>query len=558
MKSTLTLLAIPLFAFLAASATLDPGKYLAFFSEADTTAYLAAKSIAVDGDLAYSSKDSDRFLKKYGQRPFRFRLVLKKVLSSKGTYLEFPVFCLPEIFVFALVPFVWAFDFSGWLVLHVLCIGVLFWLGTSFYKPGGEDPKWAAVNAILYYTLILVPVMFLMPTHHLFLLTVITAAIYFGLKGFPIVSAILIAIAFSSQPWALLVALFLISYWKFSGLQGETARFIVTLIVACGVVFGIEWLMYPLSSISETRWITNAPPVPVKEVWSTLPVFRKELLTAPSLQRLSEFIFGRTAGFMAYATIALCLILASIWNLRDRLTNRGLLFTILVLVIVPFVSFKGRSLAYFTDDFAIFLCAVAFFLSPMVRPQWFLIVTLVFSLIFAAPLLINPLGALSSRIYYLQSFPYKYLPQELEFIGVHGLTSDPSYRMKFPGGILFLLNQYFYHEDDFIWLRGESTLEFVIELDSPNSISHLKIDNGVSENRVRIILAGREEFFPMKAGETSYLDLSGFKSRFVTYRGKYYLHGKIHSGSGYVPKLLSRENADYRYLGCRIQPFKHQ
>ena len=101
--------------------------------------------------------------------------------------------------------------------------------------------------------------MFLMPTHHLFLLTVVTAAIYFGLKGFPIVSAILIAIAFSSQPWALLIGLFLIAYWKFSGLHGELPKFVITLIVSCGVIFAIEWLMYPLSAISETRWIATAP-----------------------------------------------------------------------------------------------------------------------------------------------------------------------------------------------------------------------------------------------------------------------------------------------------------
>ncbi len=556
MKATIVLLLVPLFAFLAAAAILDPGRYLPSFPEADTTAYHAARSIASDWDLAYSSQDSDRYFKKYDQRPNRFRLTLKKVLSSKGTYFEYPVFCLPEVFVFALVPFVWAFDFSGWLVLHTFCIGALFWIGTLFYKPAGEDSRWAAINAILYFTLILVPVMFLMPTHHLFLLTVVTAAIYFGLKGFPIVSAILIAIAFSSQPWALLIGLFLIAYWKFSGLHGESPKFVITLIVSCGVIFAIEWLMYPLSAISETRWIATAPVVPVKQVWSTLPVFEKYLIGPPSLERLSEFVFGRTAGFMSYATAALCLMLASIWNVRDRLVNRALAVSVLVLVIIPFVSFRGRGLAYFTDDFAIFLCAIVFFMSPMVRPRWFLILILSFSSIFAAPLVLNPLGALSSRIYYLQSFPFKYLPQELDFIGIHGLTSDPAYKMKIPGGTFYFLNQNFYQEKDFIWVRGESELEFVIESNSPDVITHLKIDNGEVENRISAVVTGREEFFALKPGETSYLDLAVYKSRFVTYKGKYYLHGKIQPGSGYVPKLLSRENPDYRYLGCKIQPFE--
>ena len=75
MKATIVLLLVPLFAFLAAAAILDPGRYLPSFSEADTTAYHAARSIASDWDLAYSSQDSDRYFKKYDQRPNRFRLL---------------------------------------------------------------------------------------------------------------------------------------------------------------------------------------------------------------------------------------------------------------------------------------------------------------------------------------------------------------------------------------------------------------------------------------------------------------------------------------------------
>ena len=128
--------------------------------------------------------------------------------------------------------------------------------------------------------------------------------------------------------------------------------------------------------------------------------------------------------------------------------------------------------------------------------------------------------------------------------------------MKIPGGTFYFLNQNFYQEKDFIWVRGESELEFVIESNSPDVITHLKIDNGEVENRISAVVTGREEFFALKPGETSYLDLAVYKSRFVTYKGKYYLHGKIQPGSGYVPKLLSRENPDYRYLGCKIQPFE--
>ena len=118
MKSSALLIAIPLFAFFAAAFGLDPGRYLPLIPEADITAYMAARSIASDGNLAFSAADSDRYFKEYGQRPSRIRVAKKKILASDGQYREYLVFSLPEVFVFALVPFVWAFGFKGWLVLH--------------------------------------------------------------------------------------------------------------------------------------------------------------------------------------------------------------------------------------------------------------------------------------------------------------------------------------------------------------------------------------------------------------------------------------------------------
>src|SRR4029078_1735184 len=137
------------------------------------------------------------------------------------------------------------------------------------------------------------------------------------------------------------------------------------------------------------------------QIWTTLPVFETKLVVPPTLQRLSDFVFGRTAGFLPYATAALCILLASMWHIRDRLVNRGIAFAVLVLLSVCFVPFAERGTAYFTDDFVIMLCAIAFCLCPIVRPNWFLIATVAISAIFAGPLLMNPLGAVSSRNYYL-------------------------------------------------------------------------------------------------------------------------------------------------------------
>jgi hypothetical protein len=558
MKAPALLIAIPLFAFFAAAVSLDPGRYLPLVPEADITAYMAARSIASDGNLAFSSVDSDRYFKEYSQRPSRIKVAKKQILASDGKYHEYLVFSLPEVFVFVLVPFVWAFGFKGWLVLHAFCIGILYWIGNVFYGSGKDDSKWSAINSILYFTLILTPVMFLMPTHHLFLLTVLTASIYAGTKNYPIVAAALLALAMSSQPWTILVALFLVAYWQFSGLKSEPPRFIVSVILFGALIFGIEWLMYPPSSTSETRWLGAFSGPSILQIWSTLPVFDTKLVVPPTLQRLSDFVFGRTAGFLAYATAALCILLASIWHIRDRLVNRGIAFVVLVFLSVCFVPFAERGTAYFTDDFVIMLCAIAFFLCPIVRPNWFLIATVAISAIFAGPLLLNPFGALSSRSYYLQSFPYRFLPQELELIGRHGLTADPAYRLNFPGGTIYLLNQYFYQEKDFLWVRGQSNLEFIIGLDSPDAISHLQIQNGIVPNRISVHLGKRDEFFPLRADEKTYLELTNFRNYMRMYQGKYYLHGTITSESGYVPKLLIRENPDFRYLGCRIQPFsKH-
>ena len=199
MKSSALLIAIPLFAFFAAALILEPGRYLPLVQEADITAYMAARSMASDGNLAFSSADSDRYFKDYGQRPSRIKVAKKQILTSDGKYREYLVFSLPEVFVFVLVPFVWAFGFKGWLVLHAVCIGILYWIGTAFYRSAKDDSKWSAINSILYFTLILTPVMFLMPTHHLFLLTVLSASIYAGPKIIRLLPRHCCALAMSSS-----------------------------------------------------------------------------------------------------------------------------------------------------------------------------------------------------------------------------------------------------------------------------------------------------------------------------------------------------------------------
>src|SRR5438552_3531228 len=118
MKAAYLVLAISSFVFLALAITLDLGSLVTTYPQYDLSSYLAARSLARDGDLAYSSADSDRYFREHGQRPSHFQAVKKKVISRAGEYREYPVFYAPGIYTFLLIPFVAAFGFHGVLLLQ--------------------------------------------------------------------------------------------------------------------------------------------------------------------------------------------------------------------------------------------------------------------------------------------------------------------------------------------------------------------------------------------------------------------------------------------------------
>lgn len=167
-------------------------------------------------------------------------------------------------------------------------------------------------------------------------------------------------------------------------------------------------------------------------------------------------------------------------------------------------------------------------------------------------MLANPLGAWTSRNYYAQALPYRLFPAELSLIGRQGLTSDPAFQIMAPGGKLYLLNDNFYSEKDFLWVHGASRAEFILETGEAPAPG-ITIQNGTQENVVSLVLGARVEEFHLKPGESAMVDTSRYAGEFKRYDGNSYLHGTIQSGSGFVPKLLSRDNPDYRYLGCQVR-----
>ena len=165
----------------------------------------------------------------------------------------------------------------------------------------------------------------------------------------------------------------------------------------------------------------------------------------------------------------------------------------------------------------------------------------------------NPLGAIVNRVYYLQSFPYRYFPVELSLLGKSGITAIPIFQFPYTGGKIYFLNDKFYPESDYFWVHGHSSLELILEANQKKSDTQIRIQNGSIDNHIVIQLGDRTEELHLRSSEVMILDLDRFTSHAKGYEGHYYLHGKIESRSGFVPMLLSRDNADYRYLACQIQ-----
>ncbi len=549
MKSSKLILGIPIFVFLALSVTLDVGSLFRLYPDLDLTPFLAARSLAGDGDLAYTQADSDRFFREALQRPSHFLLKQKKILVSSGDLRSYAVFYAPDLFVFGLAPFVKLFSFHGILLFNAFCIASIYLTGFLYYRKQPDEDTLPALNSVIYFTLLALPVLYLLPSHHLFLLAAVTAAVSFGLRGRVMWSAVFLSVAASSQPWSILVAVLLLSFWSQPG--AAIPRFLMALGISLFLVWGTERLMYPPSAVGETRAVLEAVDRPVAELWEELPRVDTYFVATPSLQRLIDFAAGRNTGLFLYSFPACALLLTSVWFWQDRLVKRTLLFVVSFLVVISFTDPSCWNIAAFSNDLCLIPGALAFFLFPIIRPTTFFAVWTAVSCFVTGPLLVNPLGAIVNRMYYLQVFPYRYFPVELTLLGKTGITANPAYQMNFETGRVFFLNDNFYSEGDFFWVHGESTLELLLRPNKPSG--RLLLRNGSLENHVTVTLGGRREEFWLDPNRIAEIDMEKYRSQMVSFQGSLYLHGKIESTNGYVPKLLSRDNPDYRYVGCQVR-----
>jgi hypothetical protein len=233
--------------------------------------------------------------------------------------------------------------------------------------------------------------------------------------------------------------------------------------------------------------------------------------------------------------------------------SRALLFFALCLIVISVADPSSWHITGFVNDWWILLCALAFYTAPLVRPLRLFVLIGTISLFCVAPILVNPMGALINRDYYLQTFPYEKFPVELSLLGKVGLTANPAYQFETSRAKIYFLNDHFYPENDFFWVRGDATVEFILERNEKKIDLLLKILNGSNDNRVQVTLGGIKEDFRMNSLESIFVDLSPFAKAMKEQEAHYYLHGKIKSSSGAVPKFLSRDSLDYRYLGCQVQ-----
>lgn len=556
MKAVFLILGIPALVFFTLSITLDLGSLVGIYPEYDLTPYLTARSLAKDLDLAFDHGDSDRYFREQLQRPSHFAVVQKKILSATGDYESRATFYAPDFYVFALIPFVALLGFHGMLLFHSLLILVVLLLGYRYYSSelGGTE---SALNSVLYFTLIPLPILFLIPSHSLFLFAAILSAVFFGMREMPIPSAAFLGLSCSLQPWSLLFAALIPTFWKKDS-GSQTGKFAVALLASLGVFLGIEYLMYPAKIVSGVKWVSSPLSIPVKDAWNTLPSADSYLFSKPNLQQVMDFLFGRSYGFVVYAFPAAALMMAAIWRAGQPHVRRILLFMALFLMAVAFVHPSVWGVRLLASDLWILPAALAFFLMPVTRPRHAFTIIVVLSCLLIGPLLANPMGALINRMYYLQSFPYRFFPAELTTLETTGITANTAFRLPFSQGALYLLNDNFYPEKDFLWVKGESSLEFLIQIKSLEEAPRLLFENGTQENHIRVLLGKRQEELHLGAEEVSYLDLPDFRGEFREFDGRFYLHGKIQTSSGYVPKLLSRDNSDYRYLGCQVHIINQQ
>jgi hypothetical protein len=177
---------------LAVAVSVDFPRASRGFKGDEATYYMLGKSLARDGDFAYTRRDLVRVWEEYSAPEGVFLKRGHTIRLRVGGGFPWVHWVQGEdpdttrlyygkayIYPLAAAPFVWLFGTNGFLVLHALLLMLDVWLGYLWLTARGTTPRAAAAFAIVFLAASIVPVYFVWITPEVFNFSLVFAAMFF-------------------------------------------------------------------------------------------------------------------------------------------------------------------------------------------------------------------------------------------------------------------------------------------------------------------------------------------------------------------------------------------
>lgn len=550
---------------------------------ADQAVYFAmTQSIALDGDLEYTTKDLARYYYSFDAGPQG--IFLKKGKEGRIFYAKSFAYSL-----FA-APFVRYFGVNGFLVFHSFLLFLILFLGTRYLSlTNSTNFSLASTLTFLFASIACIYYFWISPDFFnlsliffiLFLwLYKIQAsksaveAVSSSLEKFfrsdktDYVASLLLGFAtFSKPPNAILLAPLLL-YQLFHRRWGRAFIMAMIFIFSVALFFGANYLLtsdwnymggerktfigtFPLEKQNITFDSVGHP-------MTSEGYFEKFFLPLTFVPiNLFYYFFGRFTGITWYffpAVLALILFIGGPKKKEQWLLLLGAVGGILTYIIFMPDNYGGGggSLAnrYFLNIYPLF-----FFLAPAKQKKGALILAWVMAAFFISPILVSPFRSSASPATHAKRFPFKALPVEMTLINNLPTNTNPR-AFRVDAGITEYHGFLHFLDDNFLpkleptgnWTRGSSSCEMILKTYYPlkEIVVHL-LNNPRMNNEIKVIVEGQKKKITLQSKQRATL-------RFPVGRGfqikaSHLYRLKIKAAKGSIPYFEDPLSDERRVLG---------
>jgi hypothetical protein len=514
--------------------------------KADESAYyLAALSLAHDGDLRVEPKDVDRAFQEFPFGPVN-NVILMTDDGWRTVY-----FGKPYIYSLFAAPFAFFFGANGLVFFNMLLTMAMVWMGYLYLRRTNPPGLAALFSASFFLLSVGFSYVFWLQTE-VFNMAAVAACLFFGLPrtdeaGLPdrrrewlwaALSGAVLVLAVYNKPMFGAVGLApLYAYarerrWKTAG------AWVLGAILSLAVVAGIATALtgHPSAYLGVSRQGATlcepgkvpiapvAPEVPqpaagkttggkapggvavpnstTGNTWTWL-VRAPDVTLYEMVENLGYFLVGRHTGMLIYTPFAALAVIFFLLPGRRRPGDRWVLLGVVsavALYFLTFIAWNWQGGGGFVGNRYFISAVPAFlFLVQEIRPRWLVLAGHVVAGLFLGPLLFTPFGApvpeptLQAHV---RGGPFRFLPLELSLRNVPGYERVQIGDLRIVGR-----KDVFVPQGEQMWVGGANRVELYFIGDRPIGKAVFLVTSFAPGNRVEIEMGDAREVLDFGPGE---------------------------------------------------------